>query len=230
MTPAREAGAGDPGARGAPLLGRLLLAARGELPAPAGVVEVVPRPPGVVAAVLGFPGHNLVATDLDRDEVLARMAPGDVRAPLLPAFLAWLAERTGGAPDSLDVVLAALRPHHGGGGVPVREVDPAEHPRVRRALGVRREVRVFEDAAARGLVILGRGLARRLELAVEVAPEHRGRGLGRALVAGALAAAAPEEPVFAQVAPANAASLRALLGAGFAPLGAEVLLHAADPG
>jgi GNAT superfamily N-acetyltransferase len=112
----------------------------------------------------------------------------------------------------------------------VRDADPGAHPRVRRALGVRRDVRVFEDPAARGLVVLGRGLAGRLELAVEVEPIHRGHGLGRALTAGALAAAAPGEPVFAQVAPANAASLRALLGAGFVPVGAEVLLHAADPG
>ena len=49
----------------------------------------------------------------------------------------------------------------------------------------------------------------------------RGR-LARRLVAGALSAATPTEPVFAQVAAANAASLRALQPAGFAAVGAEV--------
>ena len=75
----------------------------------------------------------------------------------------------------------------------------------------------------KGPMVLGRGLADRLELSVEVAAPERDRGLARRLVAAALAAAAPAEPVFAQVAAANAASLRALQGAGFAAVGAEVL-------
>jgi GNAT superfamily N-acetyltransferase len=103
----------------------------------------------------------------------------------------------------------------------VREVEPGEHPRVVRARRWRNELRVFEGDG--GMVLLGRGLAGRLELSVEVAPERRDRGLARRLVAGALAAAAPAEPVFAQVAAANAASLRALQPAGFAAVGAEVL-------
>ena len=65
-------------------------------------------------------------------------------------------------------------------------------------------------------------------LAGEVEPGRRDRGLARLLVGGALAAAAPEEPVFAQVAAANAASLRALQPAGFAAVGAEVLFGPAE--
>jgi GNAT superfamily N-acetyltransferase len=215
---------------GPDLLALLHGAAHGAPPAGPGANRLIARPEGVVAAVLGFSGHNLVASDLDPAEIAAHADLGDVRAPLLPGFLAWLAARTGGAPDSLDVVLAVRPGTAAAAPAGVREADPGAHARVRRALGVRREVRVFEDPAGRGLAVLGRGLAGRLELSVEVEPTHRGHGLGRAIAAGALAAAQPREPVFAQVAPANAASLRALLGAGFAPLGAEVLFHAADPG
>ncbi|MFC7586374.1 GNAT family N-acetyltransferase [Nonomuraea antimicrobica] len=65
-------------------------------------------------------------------------------------------------------------------------------------------------------------MAGRWEAAVEVEPEHRGRGLGR-LLAGAARHLVPE-PVWAQIAPGNAASVRAFLAAGYVPVGAEVLL------
>ncbi len=71
--------------------------------------------------------------------------------------------------------------------------------------------------------MLGRGLAGRREISFEVAPEHRGAGLGRRLVAAALALVPATEPVFAQASPGNAASLRALLASGFRPISSEVL-------
>ena len=57
------------------------------------------------------------------------------------------------------------------------------------------------------------------------------RGLGRLLVAAARHLTPPGEPLFAQVAPGNAASLRVVEAAGFRPVGAEVLFHrdGADP-
>jgi hypothetical protein len=39
----------------------------------------------------------------------------------------------------------------------------------------------------------------------------------------------PAEPVFAQVAPGNAGSLRAVLAAGYRPIGGEVLFARALP-
>jgi RimJ/RimL family protein N-acetyltransferase len=71
--------------------------------------------------------------------------------------------------------------------------------------------------------MLGRGLAGRWEIAFEVEPEARGRGLGTAL-ASAGPWLAPGDPVFAQVSPGNVASLRVLLAAGYRPIGSEVLL------
>jgi RimJ/RimL family protein N-acetyltransferase len=71
--------------------------------------------------------------------------------------------------------------------------------------------------------VLGRGLAGRMEVAFEVDPDHRGRGLGRAIATAARHLAPRGEPMFAQVSPGNVASVRALLGAGYVPVGAEVL-------
>jgi hypothetical protein len=49
------------------------------------------------------------------------------------------------------------------------------------------------------------------------------KGLGRRMVAAALALVPATEPVFAQASPGNAASLRALLASGFRPISSEVL-------
>lgn len=195
-------------------------AARGSFPPEDGRTEVVAAVPGAPAAALSFTAHHVVAADVPVDEVLARVDPQDLKGPLAPGVLAWLAERTGLVAGSLDVVLAWV-PERAAAGAHVREVEPDAHPRVERARRWRHALRVFEGDG--GVVVLGRGLAGRLELSVEVDHQRRDRGLARSLVAGALAAAAPDEPVFAQVAAANAASLRALQPAGFAAVGAEVL-------
>jgi GNAT superfamily N-acetyltransferase len=73
------------------------------------------------------------------------------------------------------------------------------------------------------VVILGRGLALRTEVAVEVEPDHRGQGLAARVLREARRLARPGEALFAQTAPGNAASLRAFLSAGFRPIGSEVL-------
>jgi RimJ/RimL family protein N-acetyltransferase len=86
-------------------------------------------------------------------------------------------------------------------------------------------VKVWTDPDRRAVLVVGRGLAGRLEVAFEVDPDWRGHGLGRALVTTARTLVPEGEPVFAQVAPANAASMRALLAAGFRPLGAELLFQ-----
>jgi hypothetical protein len=200
-------------------------AARGSFPPEDGRTDVVGPVDGAPAAVLSFTAHHVVAAGVPAEEVLERVDPGDLKGPLAPGVLAWLAERTQLAAGSLDIVLAWV-PERSMAGAVVQEVEPTEHPRVVRARRWRSGLRVFEGDG--GMVLLGRGLAGRLELSVEVEPERRDRGLARLLVAGALAAAAPEEPVFAQVAAANAASLRALQPAGFAAVGAEVLFGPAE--
>jgi GNAT superfamily N-acetyltransferase len=206
-----------------PLLGVLLRAAGGRPPAPDGAVEVLPGLPGPVDAVLAFTAHHLVVADVEPELVAARLPAGDLAAPMSPAFLAWLGGRLGSRPGSLDVVLAA----EGLGGAPplalLRVADPGRHQRVVEARRHRGDLEVWSDPGRAGLLLLGRGLAGRRELAFEVEPARRNRGLGRRLVAAARHLTPPGEPLFAQVAAGNAASLRALEAAGFRPLGAEVL-------
>jgi GNAT superfamily N-acetyltransferase len=206
-------------------------AALGTPPAADGVVEVWPAPAGAVDAVLAFTAHHVVAAGVDPDLVAARLPDGDLTAPMSPGFLGWLGERLGSPPGSLDVVLAA----GGLGGTPPLEltagVDPERHPRVARALRYRGDLRVWTDREGAGVLVLGRGLAGRLEVSFEVDPARRNRGLGRRLVAAARHLVRHGEPLFAQVAPGNAASLRVVEAAGFRPIGAEVLFHrdGADP-
>jgi GNAT superfamily N-acetyltransferase len=155
--------------------------------------------------------------------VRARLAAGDLHAPLSPAFLAALGERLGRRDDGLDVVLAA---HGLAGPAALTEVDAAAHPRVVRAHRHRDGVRVFESAGGRALVIVGRGLAGRLEVAFEVEQRYRGNGLAAAALLEARRVAGAGATLFAQTAPANVPSLKALLTAGFAPIGGEVLFFA----
>ena len=206
------------------ILELLHAAARGTFPPEDGRTEVVAAAAGAPAAVLSFTAHHVVAAGVPADEVLARVDPGDLKGPLAPAVLAWLAERTGLVAGSLDVLLAWRRERAAPApAVTLRVASPSDHPRVDRALRWRRELRVYEDVGGRGVVLLGRGLAGRLELSVEVAPAERARGLARGLIAAALRETLPDEPVFAQVAAAHAASLRTLGAVGFMPVGAEVL-------
>jgi hypothetical protein len=76
---------------------------------------------------------------------------------------------------------------------------------------------------------MGRGVAGRWEVSLEVEPALRGFGMGRGLFAAARGLVPAGEHVWAQVAPGNAASIRAALAAGFRPMGAEVLLWPPSP-
>jgi GNAT superfamily N-acetyltransferase len=194
--------------------------AAGRPPAADGAVTVLPRAAGgAVAAVLGFTAHHVVAADVDPGWVGSVLPTGSLTAPLSARFLAALAARVGAEPGALDVVLLAPAAVALPG---LRPVAPPEHPRLRRAERYRDGVRAY--AAGGGLLVLGRGLAGRWEVSVEVDPAHRRRGLGRRLVAAAPALVPPGEPLWAQVAPGNVASVRAFLAAGYRPVGAEVLL------
>ena len=83
--------------------------------------------------------------------------------------------------------------------------------------------RFYTAVNGEAVVVLGRGLAGRREVSLEIDEAARGRGLGRRLLLGARSLIPEGDVVFAQVAPGNAASLRAFLAAGFRPIGSEVL-------
>jgi hypothetical protein len=205
-----------------PLLGILLAAASGRFPPQDAAVEVLPSPPGPSDAVCAFTAHHVIAAGLDPEAIRAHLPEDPFTGPQSAGFLHWLGAELGATHGSLDLVLAAAgeRPP---ASYPIRPVTGADHPRLARAARYRTGVVAFEPEGGGGIVILGRGLAGRLELSVEVDAPERDAGLGRRLIRAGLGAAPPGEPVFAQVAPGNAASVRAFLAAGFTPIGSEVL-------
>jgi len=143
--------------------------------------------------------------------VMARLAGEDGWVDVLDAVL--LAEGTG-APEPWLV----LRP------------DLGDHPRVRHALPIRGDVRVYGIYDDDDTVLtLATGIGGLPELSVQVGPARRGTGLGTALARAARGLVPAGKPVAACVSPANVPSLRALLSAGFEPVGSVQVYRAADP-
>lgn len=205
----------------------LAAAARGVYPASDGRVEVLPSPPGPADAVVAFTAHTVVAADVDRDAVAAQLPAQSLSAPLQSPFLIWLGEQLRSDAGNVDVLLVAGRARTSE--VELIEVGDADHPRVRRAQRYRSELRVYEPKRGGALVMVGRGLAGRFEVSIEVEPDRREKGLGCSLAQAAPALVPGEHALFAQVAPGNAASLRAFLAAGYRPVGAEVLFLKDQP-
>ncbi|GGQ48537.1 GNAT family N-acetyltransferase [Streptomyces mutabilis] len=198
-------------------------AARGVFPAADGGTTVVRQHGDRDAGVIAFTAHSVVFTDEEEGwvrETLGALRCDPLAATLNFGFLAALAARTGRATDTIDVLLTGA-PLPGRPGVALTEVPDPAHPRVVSAGRRRDGVRVW--TADGGVLVLGRGVAGRLEVAVEVAEGVRHRGLGRRLVAAARHLAGGET-VWAQVAAGNARSLRAFQAAGYRPVGAEALL------
>ena len=206
-----------------PLTKILSAAADGTLPPPDGEVEVLPAPPGPVDAIVSFTAHLVVAAGVAAADVRRRLPEGDLSSWMHPSFLVWLGDELGSRPGSHDLVLAAT------GTPPEQDLElliaPSaySHPRVEYASRHRTNVRVYTDPDALSVLVVGRGLAERWEFAFEVEPAGRNRGLGRRLALAARGCVREGEPLFAQVAPGNAASVRSVLAAGFRPIGSEVL-------
>lgn len=208
----------------APLAGILDGIAGGRFPAADGGVTVVPAPSARDAGVLGLTGHAVVFADVDPRWVMDQLPPDDLGAPLCPPFLAALSGKLGRTAGSIDVLLITS-PLPGPPALALEPWTDPDHPRIARALRHRDEVTAWR--ADGGVLLLGRGVAGRWETAIEVDPDRRGAGLGRALAACARHLVPGDGPLWAQVAPANAASVRPFLSAGYKPVGAEILLAAA---
>ncbi|WP_327727745.1 GNAT family N-acetyltransferase [Streptomyces sp. NBC_00487] len=205
-------------------------AARGVFPPADGGTTVIAQHSPRDAGVLCFTAHSVVFTDEDPDwvhETLAAMECDALSASMNPRFLAAFMERTGRTSETIDAMLVAS-PLPGEPPLPLKEIEDAGHPRVAYARLRRDDVRVW--TADGGVLTTGRGIAGRLEVSVEVdersarGPVVRHRGLGRSLVTAARHLVA--EPLWAQVAPGNARSMRAFQSAGYLPVGSEILLSA----
>jgi GNAT superfamily N-acetyltransferase len=223
-------------------------AARGVFPPADGAVTFVAQPSARDAGVIAFTAHTVVFADTAHTATApspptaadptdparpagdpadpcaalrALLPPGDLSAPLNPPFLTALCAATGRAVNNIDLLtLATALP--GPPPLSLTETTDRRHPRIVRALRHRDDVRAWSVPG--GTVLIGRGVAGRWETAVEVDPAARGRGLGRLLARAARHLVPDAEPLWAQIAPGNAASVRALLAAGFTPVGAEALL------
>jgi len=170
---------------------------------------------------VAFTGHVVVAADVSRPWLEAWVHGNDFSAPTSAPFLCalevLLRRRAGG----VDAILLG-EPLPGPPPIPLTPVAAHDHPRVARAHRFRSDVHVW--SADPGLLILGRGLGDRWEVAFEVPEPSRNQGRGRALAAAARHLIPEPRPLWAQCAPGNAASLRALLAAGYKPVGSEVIL------
>ena len=187
-------------------------------------LEILPPPSDRDHVIHAFPGRAVLATDVTPAWVDAHLPDaGDaISEPLNPPFLHALERRLGRRVGNIDQLLTAPA-LTGPPPLPLTEIEDRDHSRVRRALGHRDGVRVY--AAPGGLLTVGRGVAGRWELSMEVDPGHRGTGLGRLLVTAARHLIPAGTHVWAQVAPGNAASTRTVLASGFVPVGAEALLQ-----
>jgi hypothetical protein len=213
-------------------------AAAGQFPAADGGWQRVPPWRQGLEAVVAFTGHAVfaVAPDIPDSLLVALGADGfgGAHDPRLVTALAgpgaWI--------DSLDMLMAC----HGTGseGAPpalADRPDLATHPRARFAAELRRQPRLlgYHDQRRCALAIVSRGIAGLTELSFELEPGRRGTGGGARLVSDALTVIPSGQVVVAAVAPGNAASVRALLAAGFVPLGSLQLFrrapgqHAVNP-
>ncbi|GIF19290.1 hypothetical protein BJ973_006335 [Actinoplanes tereljensis] len=208
------------------LAGILEAAGAGRFPADDAGVTVVPQHNARDAGVVAFTGHSVVFLDEDPGWVRATLAGIDcdpLAAAMNPLFLAALLTRTGRRTETIDLLtVASALP--GEPPVALKEISDTEHPRVRRALARRDDVRVW--IADGGVVVLGRGIAGRWEMAIEVEPGERHHGLGRKLAVASRHLVPEGEMIWSQQSPGNARAVRSFHAAGFRPVGSEVLLAA----
>ncbi|TDD49080.1 GNAT family N-acetyltransferase [Kribbella antibiotica] len=183
-------------------------------------VTVVSPPSARDSCVMAFTGHTVIAADVDPAWVAEQLPPEDPAEPVSPPFLTALGAAIGRHAHCLDAML--LAPALADPAVPdLVELADRGHPRLVRALEFRDDVRGYVDPYG-GVVIVGRGVAGRLECAIEVPDAVQGQGHGRRLALAARALIPADAHIWAQVTPGNAASFRAFLAAGYRIVGSEI--------
>jgi hypothetical protein len=206
-------------------LGEVIMAAAGgQFPPVDGDWERVQPWRPEVEAVVSFTGHAVFAVSAQvLDDLLISLGADGFGGAHDPRLIAALAGHDGWI-DSLDVLLATRGTTDAAR--MVRRPDLATHPRAQLAAQLRDDVETFgyPQPERSALATLGRGVAGLLELSFEIEPERRG-GAGTSLVQDALSVVPAGQLVVTAVAPGNAASLRAVLRAGFTPLGSLQLFR-----
>lgn len=204
-------------------LGGLIVAvAGGRYPAADGSWHRIPPWRPGVEAVVAFTGHAVFAVGPDiPDRLLGDLGADGFGGAHHPRLISALAG-AGGWVDTLDLLLVAC----GTGASPlVDRPDLAGHPRAAFAARIRDCPRVmgYPDPGRADLAVISRGIGGLAEISFELEPGRRGNGAGAALARDALGTVRAGEIAVAAVAPGNAASVRALLTAGFVPAGSVQL-------
>lgn len=205
------------------LAAALECAGRGEFPKADGTIEVLPPPPGRAMAVVAFTAHYMIASSVAEDWIRAQLPPDDLLAPMSPRFLTALGAKLDRQDEGINLLLAARGLQ---GRTTLRETTGERHSRVTQPDSHRDQLRVFTDPTRAATIILGRGLANRTEVAIDIDPKRRNQGIARQALTEARRVVGPGQLLFGQTAPGNAASIRTLLTAGFQPIGSEVLFFA----
>lgn len=205
-------------------------AVHGRFPPDDGTVAVVTEPIGPASAVVAFSAHFFVCAPVTPAWVARHVDTADFTATHSPSFLVALADQLDADIGALDVVLAGRPDEQAQAALAALRAPGlvvhagSDHPRAARARRYREDVTVWQVGDGDGWIVVGRGVCGRWEASFEVAPAARGRGLGRRLAAAARALVPAGSATFTQVSPGNVASLRAVLAAGYRPVGSEVLL------
>jgi len=208
---------------GHPLAALITAAADRRFPVADGGWRRVPPWRPELEAVVSFTGHAVMVLGDDMPEGRLDASTidgfGGAHDPRVITALA--------GPDAWIDSLDALLVRRGAGGTPrlVPRPDLAHHPRAQFAARIRDDIGIFGYPEGRrsALAVIGRGVAGLPEISFEIETDRRGGGT--ALVQDALGLVPSEQLVVAAVAPGNAASLRALLTAGFVPVGSMQLFR-----
>ena len=200
-------------------LGELIAAvAGGRFPAVDGSWRRVPPWRPGVEAVVGFTGHAVFAVEPDiPDRLLGDLGADGFGGAHDPRLISALAGADGWI-DTLELLLVARGT---GTSTLVDRPDLAAHPRAAFAARIRDCPRVmgYPDPGRSDVAVISKGIGGLTEISFELEPGHRGNGAGTRLVRDALGTIPGGEIAVASVAPGNAASVRALLAAGFGPAG-----------
>jgi hypothetical protein len=215
-----------------PLAGLISAAAAGRFPDAAGAGSGCRRGGPASRPSSHFTGHAVLVVEPGRpDRLLADLGADGLGGAHHPRLIAALAGPDGWI-DSLDLLMASRGT--GVPGVPPRLVarpDLAVHPRAAFASRIRDDIRLvgYPDQGRSALAVISRGIAGLTELSFELESAQRGAGGGTQLVADALTTIPADQLTMAAVAPGNAASVLALLSAGFTPLASLQLFRPNEP-